>query len=170
MHVMTVDFARNVTGLAGANTSEFDPQTPHPVIDLLESQREVITKGGTMRLGAYFAELVPGSIVARAYGERVVSERHRHRYEFNNKYRAKFEAAGLCCSGLSPDGRLVEFVELLDHPFWVGTQAHPEFKSRPDRPAPLFREFIGAALTRAEGRNPHLFLSDEVREPVASLS
>jgi CTP synthase len=170
MHVMTVDFARNVAGLAGANTSEFDPQTPHPVIDLLESQREVITKGGTMRLGAYFAELAPGSIVARAYGERVVSERHRHRYEFNNKYRAKFEAAGLCCSGLSPDGRLVEFVELLGHPFWVGTQAHPEFKSRPDRPAPLFREFIGAALTRAEGRNPHLFLSDEVREPVASVS
>jgi CTP synthase len=170
MHVMTVDFARNVAGLAGANTSEFDPQTPHPVIDLLESQREVITKGGTMRLGAYFAELAPGSIVARAYGERVVSERHRHRYEFNNKYRAKFEAAGLCSSGLSPDGRLVEFVELLDHPFWVGTQAHPEFKSRPDRPAPLFRELIGAALTRAEGRNPHLFLSDDVREPVASLS
>ena len=104
MHVMTVDFARNVIGLAGANTSEFDPQTPHPVIDLLESQRDVTTKGGTMRLGAYFAELAPGSIVAHAYGERVVSERHRHRYEFNNKYRAKFEAAGLCCSGLSPDG------------------------------------------------------------------
>jgi CTP synthase len=170
MHVMTVDFARNVAGLAGANTSEFDPQTPHPVIDLLESQRDVITKGGTMRLGAYFAELTPGSIVAHAYGERVVSERHRHRYEFNNKYRAKFEAAGLCCSGLSPDGRLVEFVELIDHPFWVGTQAHPEFKSRPDRPAPLFREFIGAALSRAEGRNPHLFLSDEIREPVVTLS
>jgi len=170
MHVMTVDFARNVAGLAGANTSEFDPQTPHPVIDLLESQRDVITKGGTMRLGAYFAELTPGSIVAQAYGERVVSERHRHRYEFNNKYRAKFEAAGLCCSGLSPDGRLVEFVELIDHPFWVGTQAHPEFKSRPDRPAPLFREFIGAARTRAEGRNPHLFLSDEIREPVVTLS
>jgi CTP synthase len=170
MHVMTVDFARNVIGLAGANTSEFDPQTPHPVIDLLESQREVITKGGTMRLGAYFAELAPGSIVAHAYGERVVSERHRHRYEFNNKYRAKFEEAGLRCSGLSPDGRLVEFVELIGHPFWVGTQAHPEFKSRPDRPAPLFREFIGAALTRAEGRNPHLFLSDEIREPVVSMS
>ena len=170
MHVMTVDFARNVLGLAGANTSEFDPQTPHPVIDLLESQRDVTTKGGTMRLGAYFAELAPGSVVAHAYGERVVSERHRHRYEFNNKYRAKYEAAGLSCSGLSPDGRLVEFVELEDHPFWVGTQAHPEFKSRPDRPAPLFREFIGAALTRAEGRNPHLFLSDVIRQPAVSLS
>ncbi|MEY2434597.1 MAG: synthase, partial [Acidimicrobiaceae bacterium] len=164
MHVMTVDFARNVCGLAGANTSEFDPQTPHPVIDMLESQRDVTAKGGTMRLGAYFAELAPASIVERAYGERVVSERHRHRYEFNNKYRAKLEQAGLWCSGLSPDGRLVEFVELVGHPFWVGTQAHPEFKSRPDRPAPLFREFIGAALARAEGRNPHLFLSDDLDE------
>jgi len=104
--------------------------------------------------------------VARAYGERVVSERHRHRYEFNNKYRAKFEAAGLRCSGLSLDGRLVEFVELEGHPFWVGTQAHPEFKSRPDRPAPLFREFVGAALGRAEGRNPHLFLGDRLDEPI----
>ena len=168
MHVMTIDFARNVCGLAGANTSEFDPQTPHPVIDLLESQRDVTTKGGTMRLGAYFAELTPGSLVASAYGERVVSERHRHRYEFNNKYRAKFESAGLRASGVSPDGRLVEFVELDGHPFWVGTQAHPEFKSRPDRPAPLFRAFIGAALARAEGRNPHLFLTDEVAEPVGT--
>ncbi len=172
MHVMTIDFARNVCGLAGANTSEFDPHTPHPVIDLLESQRDVTTKGGTMRLGAYFAELQTGSIVERAYGERVVSERHRHRYEFNNKYRAKFEQAGLLPSGVSPDGRLVEFVELRGHPFWVGTQAHPEFKSRPDRPAPLFREFIGAALARAEGRNPHLFLSDDVigPEPVVTLT
>jgi CTP synthase len=166
LHVMTVDFARNVCGLAGANTSEFDPQTPHPVIDLLESQRDVTSKGGTMRLGAYFAELAPGSIVERAYGERVVSERHRHRYEFNNKYKAKFEEAGLWPSGMSPDGRLVEFVELIGHPFWVGTQAHPEFKSRPDRPAPLFREFIGAALARAEGRNPHLFLNDDLETTI----
>jgi CTP synthase len=167
LHVMTIDFARNVCALAGANTSEFDPNTPHPVIDLLENQRDVTNKGGTMRLGAYFAELASGSIVERAYGERVVSERHRHRYEFNNKYRAKFEENGLWCSGSSPDGRLVEFIELIGHPFWVGTQAHPEFKSRPDRPAPLFREFIGAALTRAEGRNPHLFLSDEVDAAVS---
>jgi CTP synthase len=166
MHVMTVDFARNVCGLGGANTSEFDPQTPHPVIDLLESQRDVTSKGGTMRLGAYFAELTPGSTVANAYGERVVSERHRHRYEFNNKYRAKFEQAGLWASGLSPDGQLVEFIELVGHPFWVGTQAHPEFKSRPDRPAPLFREFIGAALARAEGRNPHLFLNDDLENTI----
>jgi CTP synthase len=97
----------------------------------------------------------------------VVSERHRHRYEFNNKYRAKFEAAGVVCSGVSPDGRLVEFIELADHPFWVGTQAHPEFKSRPDRAAPLFRALIAAALARAEGRSPHLFLTDEARQSEA---
>jgi CTP synthase len=111
---------------------------------------------GTMRLGAYVAELSPGSIVAKAYDREVVSERHRHRYEFNPRYRSKFDGTGFVCSGHSPDGRLVEFIELERHPFWVGTQAHPEFKSRPDRPAPLFREFMGAALARAEGRNPHL--------------
>ena len=163
MHVMTVDFARNVLGMAGAHSSEFDPQTPFPVIDLMDSQRDVIDKGGTMRLGAYVAELLPGSRVAKAYGREVVSERHRHRYEFNPKFRSKFDGSGFVCSGASPDGRLVEFIELDDHPFWVGTQAHPEFKSRPDRPAPLFREFIGAALGRAEGRNPHLIQLD--REP-----
>jgi CTP synthase len=157
LQMMVIDFARNVLGLAGANSSEVDSQSPHPVIDLMENQREVTTKGGTMRLGAYIAELEPGSIVARAYGNTVVSERHRHRYEFNSRYKSRFENAGLRCSGLSPDGRLVEFVELDGHPFWVGTQAHPEFKSRPDRPAPLFRELIGAALARSEGRNPHLF-------------
>jgi CTP synthase len=157
LHVMAIDFARNVLGLAGANSGEFDAQSPHKVIDLMENQRDITDKGGTMRLGAYYAELAPGSIVARAYGERVVSERHRHRYEFNNRYRRRFEEAGFLCSGVSPDGRLVEFVELSAHPFYVGTQAHPEFKSRPDRPAPLFRDFVGAALSRAEGRNPHLF-------------
>jgi CTP synthase len=156
MQAMTIEFARNVLGLAGANSSEIDPQSPHPVIDLMESQRGVTDMGGTMRLGAYVAELAPGSIVARAYGREVVSERHRHRYEFNPRYRSKFEGTGFVCSGNSPDGRLVEFIELDTHPFWVGTQAHPEFKSRPDRPAPLFREFMGAALARAEGRNPHL--------------
>ena len=112
--------------------------------------------GGTQRLGAYIAELAEGSQVARAYGKTVVSERHRHRYEFNSRYRRKMEDHGLWCSGVSPDGRLVEFIELPSHPFWVGTQAHPEFKSRPTDPAPLFRDFIGAALARAEGRNPHL--------------
>lgn len=146
MQVMTVEFARNVIGLTDANSTEFNAATPHPVIDLMIDQREVTNKGGTMRLGAYYAVLTPGSKVANAYGEPVVSERHRHRYEFNSNYRARIEAAGLLCSGASPDKRLVEFVELVDHPFWIGTQAHPEFKSRPDRPHPLFRELIGAAL------------------------
>ncbi len=156
MQVMVIDVARNVAGLTGANSSEFDAQTPHPVIDLMEAQRDVTDKGGTMRLGAYIAELQPGSRVAEVYGREVVSERHRHRYEFNMRYRARLEDAGLRCSGTSPDGRLVEFVELSDHPFWIGTQAHPEFKSRPERPAPLFDHFIAAALARNEGRNPHL--------------
>lgn len=146
MQVMTVEFSRNVVGLKDANSTEFNAATPHPVIDLMNDQREVTEKGGTMRLGAYYAVLTPGTKVANAYGEPVVSERHRHRYEFNSNYRARIEEAGLLCSGTSPDKRLVEFVELENHPFWVGTQAHPEFKSRPDRPHPLFRELIGAAL------------------------
>ena len=146
MQVMTVEFARNVVGLTDANSTEFNAATPHPVIDLMNDQREVTDKGGTMRLGAYYAVLTPGTKVANAYGEPVVSERHRHRYEFNSNYRARIEEAGLLCSGTSPDKRLVEFVEVENHPFWVGTQAHPEFKSRPDRPHPLFRELIGAAL------------------------
>jgi CTP synthase len=109
-----------------------------------------------MRLGAYYAVLAPGTKVHDAYGEPVVSERHRHRYEFNNAYRSRFEKAGFLLSGLSPDRRLVEFMELADHPFYLGTQAHPEFKSRPDRPHPLFRDLVGAALVRAEGRNPQI--------------
>jgi CTP synthase len=168
MQVMTIEYARNVLGLTGANSTEFDPATPHPVIDLMDSQRDVTDKGGTMRLGAYIAELSPGSQVAEAYGKAVVSERHRHRYEFNPRYRGKFDGSGFVCSGSSPDGRLVEFIELSDHPFWLGTQAHPEFKSRPTRPAPLFREFVGAALERAEGRRPHLFPVDD-RDVVRSV-
>ena len=165
LHTMVIEYARDVLGLEGANSSEFDSSTPHPVIDLMDAQREVTDKGGTMRLGAYVAELVPGSQVAQAYGRDVVSERHRHRYEFNPRYRTRFEEGGLLCSGESPDGRLVEFIELPGHPFWVATQAHPELKSRPERPAPLFREFVGAALDRAEGRSPHLF-EPEAAEPV----
>lgn len=157
---MAIDFARNVLGLNGANSSEFNPQTPHPVIDLMDTQRDVTDMGGTMRLGAYVAQLREGSRVAAIYGRESVLERHRHRYEFNGRYRNKFEEAGLQCSGVSPDGRLVEFIELDGHPFWIGTQAHPEFKSRPNRPAPLFREFARAALDRAEGRNPHLLQLD----------
>ncbi len=146
LQAMTIEYARHELGLTDANSTEFDPTTRHPVIDLMTDQRDVTDKGGTMRLGAYYAVLTPGTKVAEAYGEPVVSERHRHRYEFNSAYRTRFEAAGLICSGTSPDQRLVEFVEAADHPFWVATQAHPEFKSRPDRPHPLFRDFIAAAL------------------------
>ena len=163
MQVMTVEFARNVVGLADANSTEFNATTPHPVIDLMNDQREVTEKGGTMRLGAYYAVLTPGTKVGNAYGEAVVSERHRHRYEFNSNYRARIEDAGLLCSGTSPDKRLVEFVELENHPFWVGTQAHPEFKSRPDRPHPLFRELVGAALKYRVQRLAQLPI--EVKEP-----
>ena len=152
MQVMTVEFARHVLGLTDANSTEFNPATPHPVIDLMHDQREITDKGGTMRLGAYYAVLQPGSKVSKAYGEPVVSERHRHRYEFNSAYRARFEEAGFICSGTSPDKRLVEFIELENHPFWVATQAHPEFKSRPDRPHPLFRDLIGAALANRARR------------------
>jgi len=152
MQVMTVEYARHVLGLTDANSTEFNPATPHPVIDLMHDQREVTDKGGTMRLGAYYAVLQPGTKVANAYGEPVVSERHRHRYEFNSAYRARFEESGFICSGTSPDKRLVEFIELEKHPFWVATQAHPEFKSRPDRPHPLFRELIGAALANRARR------------------
>ena len=161
LQCMTIDFARNVLGLERAHSSEFDPSSPHPVIDLMESQRDVSDMGGTMRLGTYVAQLNPDSQVSAIYGEEVVSERHRHRYEFNSRYRAKFEDTNFVCSGESPDGRLVEFIELKDHPFWVATQAHPEFKSRPDRPAPLFRAFVEAALHRAEGRNPQLVQMEE---------
>jgi CTP synthase len=156
MQVMTIEFGRNVLGLTGASSAEFDPRAPHKVIDLMDAQRGVVDRGGTMRLGIYPARLTPGSRVARAYGSELVYERHRHRYEFNPAYRSRFEASGFSCSGVSPDNRLVEFIELDDHPFWVGTQAHPEFKSRPERPAPLFRELVGAALARAEGRRPRL--------------
>jgi CTP synthase len=162
LQAMVVELARNVALLAGANSREIDSTTPHPVIDLMDDQAEVTDFGGTMRLGSYVARIRPGSQVAAAYGEPVVSERHRHRYEVNPRYRLRLEEAGLICSGTSPDDRLVEFVELPGHPFWVGTQAHPEFKSRPDRPHPLFRELVGAALSRARGRAPRLLDLDVV--------
>ena len=168
MQCAVVEFARNVCDLAGANSSEFDPHTPHPVIDLMDEQRDVIDMGGTMRLGIYPARLEPGSIVSAAYGEEVIYERHRHRYEVSNKHRPRLEEMGLVCSGTSPDGRLVEFVELPTdkHPFFVATQAHPEFKSRPDRPHPLFAAFVKAASERAEGRAPRLPI--ESVEPVTA--
>ena len=152
LQCMVIEYARDLAGLDGANSAEFDPATPHPVIATMPDQIDVVAgerdMGGTMRLGSYPARLRPGSQVARAYGGTEVSERHRHRYEVNNTYRDALEAAGLVFSGTSPDGRLVEYVELPreSHPFFVGTQAHPELKSRPTRPSPLFRAFIRAAL------------------------
>lgn len=147
MQVAVCEFARDVLGYADASSSEFDPQCAHAVIDLLDEQEGVTEKGGTMRLGAYPCELVAGTLAAEAYGEALVQERHRHRYEFNNAYRKELEEAGLVVSGTSPDGELVEMVELRRdaHPWFVATQAHPEFKSRPTRPHPLFREFVRAA-------------------------
>ena len=149
MQCAVIEFARNVLGLAGANSTEFDPSTPHPVIALMDAQRNVTAMGGTMRLGAFRCILAPGSIAREVYGLDEVQERHRHRYEFNNVYRERFESAGMSFSGLSPDGRLVEMLELRDHPWFVATQAHPEFRSRPVEPHPLFRAFVEAALARA---------------------
>jgi CTP synthase len=161
LHAMVVDFARNVAGMEGAHSSEVDIRTPFPVIDLMDEQVEISDKGGTMRLGAQTARLRRGSLVAALYGDEVVSERHRHRYEVNPRYRNRLEEAGLSCSGISVlDERLVEFIELPDHPFWVGTQAHPEFKSRPDRAHPLFSGLVGAAIARARGRSPRLLELD----------
>lgn len=158
MQVAVCEFARDVLGYADASSSEFDPQCVHAVIDLLDEQEGVTEKGGTMRLGAYPCALVAGTLAAEAYGEALVQERHRHRYEFNNAYREELEAAGLVVSGTSPDGELVEMVELRRdlHPWFVATQAHPEFKSRPTRPHPLFREFVRAAATASiEGQFPN---------------
>ncbi|HEY5651595.1 MAG TPA: CTP synthase, partial [Acidimicrobiia bacterium] len=143
-----IEFARNVLGLEGANSSEFDPTSPHPVIDLMTSQQDVEDKGGTMRLGLYPARLAPESVVRELYGEELIYERHRHRWEVNNRYRKDLEAAGLRLSGLSPDGSLVEFIEMPGHRYFVATQAHPEFKSRPDDPHPLFLGLIAAAGAR----------------------
>ena len=152
MHVAISEFARHVVGLEGANSTEMDPETPYPVIDLLPEQKEVEDLGGTMRLGAQAVELAEGTRTREVYGEPVVNERHRHRYEVNNHFRPALEAAGLVVSGTYQEGRLVEIIELPDHPWFVASQFHPEFKSRPTRPAPLFREFIGAALGRSRAR------------------
>ena len=145
MQMAVVEFARNAAGLTGAHSSELDSRTAYPVIDLMPDQVGVTEKGGTMRLGSWPCELAEGSRAAAAYGQSHIDERHRHRYEFNNDYREKLTAAGLALTGLSPDGRLVEIVELPDHPWFVGVQFHPELKSRPNKAHPLFREFIAAA-------------------------
>ncbi len=147
-----IETARNLCGMEKANSSEFDPATPDPVIDLLPSQRDVDELGGTMRLGLYPCKLAEDSLAFSCYGEEVIYERHRHRYEVNNHYRSVLQEAGLAFSGLSPDGRLVEIVERRDHPWFLACQFHPEFKSRPNRPHPLFRGFVGAALQRRMGQ------------------
>ncbi|MGZ8687790.1 MAG: CTP synthase, partial [Gaiellaceae bacterium] len=155
MQIAVADFARHVVGMDGANSSEFDPATPYPVVDLLPEQKEVADMGGTMRLGADPIKLHPGTRAREIYGEAVIYERHRHRYEVNNFLRRRLEAAGRVVSGTTPDERLVELIELPDHPFFVASQFHPEFKSRPERPAPLFREFVGAAQRYMRERRPH---------------
>ncbi len=152
MQVAVIEVARDAMGLQHANTTEIDVDTPDPVIDLMADQADVEQKGGTMRLGAYPCKIAPGSLAAAAYGEDLIYERHRHRFEVNNAYREGLEAVGFVASGQSPDGRLVEMMELTGHPFFLGTQFHPELRSRPNKPHPLFRDFVGAALRRREGR------------------
>jgi CTP synthase len=154
MQIAVSEFARHVAGLDGANSTEFDPETPYPVIDLLPEQKEVRDMGGTMRLGADPVKLHAGTRAEEIYGEKVIYERHRHRYEVNNHLRRRLEHEGLVCSGTSPDDRLVEVIELPDHPFFVASQYHPEFKSRPLRPQPLFREFVRASLERTRDQAP----------------
>ncbi len=151
-----IEFSRNVAGMDGANSSEFEPDTPYPVIDLMAHQKDVDGLGGTMRLGLYPCKIAPGTRAAQAYGEEVIYERHRHRYEVNNALRHKMEEAGLVFSGLSPDDRLVEIVEIPEHPWFVASQFHPEFKTRPLKPHPLFRDFIGAAVKRQRLADSHL--------------
>ena len=150
MQLAVVEFARNILGWQDANSTEFNPGTSYPVIDLLPGQRELDKKGGTMRLGSYPCRLHPGSMAHLAYGRDMIEERHRHRYEFNNMYRENYSLKGMLFSGTSPDGYLVEMIELTGHPWFVATQFHPEFKSRPNRPHPLFREFIGCARKHKE--------------------
>jgi CTP synthase len=153
MQCATIEFARSVLGLEDANSTEFDRTTRHPVISLMEDQLRVHQRGGTMRLGAWPCRLSPDSLARQAYGEELISERHRHRYEFNNDYRQSFVDAGFVPTGLSPDGNLVEIVELPEHPWLLAVQFHPEFKSKPTKAHPLFRDFIAAALARGrQGR------------------
>jgi len=155
MQCAVIEFARNVLGHADANSSEFDENTPHPVIDLMDEQRNIHDKGGTMRLGAYDCEIVPGSLAERLYGETHIKERHRHRFEFNPKYREALESAGLRVSGVNPQRGLVEIVEIADHPFFIGCQFHPEFKSRPMNAHPLFDGLVEAALKGRQNAETH---------------
>ena len=152
MQIAVIEYARNVAGIADANSGEFDEQCANKVIDFMPGQSDEIDKGGTLRLGAYPCVISPGTTMERCYGKTEISERHRHRYEFNNDYREKLKSSGLTLSGISPDGLLIETVELTDRPFFVGVQYHPEFKSRPNKPHPLFMGFIGAAVQSAKSR------------------
>ena len=149
MQIAVIEFARNVSGIADAHSGEFDEQCNHKVIDFMPGQSEAIDKGGTLRLGSCPCRIKPGTKMERCYGAGMIHERHRHRYEFNNKYRKDLTEAGLVISGTSPDDSLVETVELCGHPFFIGVQFHPEFKSRPNQPHPLFKGFIAAALEQA---------------------
>jgi CTP synthase len=153
MQIAVVEFARNVCGMDGANSAEFDPETPFPVVDLLPEQKEVSDLGGTMRLGADPVKLHEDTQAREIFDEPVIYKRHRHRYEVNNMLRKRLEDEGLVASGTSPDDRLVEIIELPDHPFFVASQFHPEFNSRPNRPEPLFRDFVGAAAEHS-GQRP----------------
>jgi len=166
LHMAAIEFARNVIGLENANSTEINPETPFPIIDLMPNQKGV-EMGGTMRLGLWPCFLEPGSRARAAYQEQVVSERHRHRFEVNNEFRPAFDAAGFVASGTSKDGQLVEIMELKDHPFYLGVQFHPEFRSRPNRPHPLFRDFVAAALERLpEGAQRELPIDDTIETPV----
>jgi CTP synthase len=158
MQMAVIEYARNICGLEGANSTEIDPKTPHPVIDLMLGQRGITRKGGTMRLGSYPCVLDEHSLAHRVYGKRKINERHRHRYEFNNAYREQIAGRGLVLSGVAPDDSLVEIVEIHDHPWFIGCQFHPEFKSRPYECHPLFKGFIRAALQHraAQSRTPLL--------------
>jgi len=170
LHVMTVEFARDHFGSDDANSTEFNPETPYPVITLLDAQRRVVDKGGTMRLGGYDCRLVAGTRAHAAYGAGEVTERHRHRYEFNNEYRAELEEAGLIPSGTTPDGSLVEICEIRDHPWMVGSQFHPEFRSRPNRPHPLFAGFLAATVERSLARNGQAPVEPRARHAAAASS
>jgi CTP synthase len=164
-----IEFARDVLGTEDANSTEFDMFTEHPVIDFMPDQRTMEEKGGTMRLGLYPARLTPGSKAEAVYGTELIYERHRHRFEVNNRYRPLLEAAGMVLSGQSPDGRLVEIVELKDHPWFVASQFHPEFRSRPDRPHPLFSGFVGAAVALSQGREPEFHAPAEESRAIGAL-
>ena len=150
MQMAVVEFARNVLGLKDANSTEFSKDTKNPVIHIMESQKSVTKKGGTMRLGAYPCIIKENTLAEKVYGKKEISERHRHRYEYNNDYKEALESKGLICSGISPDGSLVEIVELKDHPYFIAGQFHPEFQSRPDRPGPLF---VGLVKNAKEFKN-----------------